>query len=299
MPDAEAEPFLTGGIKPRPAYIREAQSAGRRAEGYLYTIPSIFFAVCVICFTFEYYHHPEEVCAVVLVCAALTFVFGIIGSEDQRHSTFLSLLCAIALVLGCMSGVANYSWHMEPYWFYEESRAYFNVLPSEPAAAHADAGRIQFAGVAHVDTTMSVGYRSEHLYCVAPVMDPYSGSRVEFWAVGVDCCQQRGKFGCDDALAENPLAQKGGLVVLDGGFLLQKNVAYYKKAVATAEASYDLISAPEPIFLRWVHDPVAMQDSLWYTGSAAVGALVCSYIVLNGLLAYVVNAILRKRRKEG
>merc|ERR1719159_1832451 len=62
---------------------------------------------------------------------------------------------------------------------YEEAREYHNVLPSEPAAAHADAGKITFAEAARIDTTKAVGYKAASTYCVAPILDPSSNNRVE------------------------------------------------------------------------------------------------------------------------
>ena len=43
-------------------------------------------------------------------------------------------------------------------------------------------------------------------YCVAPILDPSSTTRVEFWAVGMDCCAERGDFQCGDATAEGTAA---------------------------------------------------------------------------------------------
>ena len=34
---------------------------------------------------------------------------------------------------------------------------------------------------------------------------------------------------------------------------------YYVKAVKTAEAAYDIVSAPAPLFVRWVSDSKAVR----------------------------------------
>ena len=47
-----------------------------------------------------------------------------------------------------------------------------NVLPSELAAAHQDAGVIQFASSATVDISKSAGFKDNRLYCVAPILTP-------------------------------------------------------------------------------------------------------------------------------
>ena len=77
--------------------------------------------------------------------------------------------------------------------------SYLNVLPSESAAAHADAGKLLFSLDTKVDTSKTVGYRAKHVYCVAPIMD-YATTVIQYWAVGVDCCQGRGQFACGDVV---------------------------------------------------------------------------------------------------
>merc|ERR1719379_1338649 len=171
---------------------------------------------------------------------------------------FVGLLCGFACMFGCLCGLYNYYTHMMQYWTYDENRAYSNVLPTEPAEAHADAGKIVFAHTSRVDTSRAVGFKSGSTYCVAPILDDTQGDRVEYWAAGVDCCPARGDFACDDAF--NPKA-KSGVVILDttggdtavsagettAGFSMWKSKRdYYVKAVRLAEAHFSITSAEFP-----------------------------------------------------
>merc|ERR1719235_1022190 len=145
----------------------------------------------------------------------VSFVFMVLemsGRMGGQWFMFLGTLGFVAVIFGTLAGLYNYHTHMFQYWSYDENRSYTNVLPSEPAAAHGDAGKMVFANTARVDTTRAVGYKAGTTYCVAPILDDAQLDRVEYWAAGIDCCPSRGDFVCDDAW--NPKA-KSGVVVMD------------------------------------------------------------------------------------
>lgn len=294
----EEDAFLTGGARPRepaPARKYAAEGGGGRATLFLFVLPWLMFTFIMLLFTFAYFHDPVVCWTGSLVCVVLACIFGSLGSAEQRQYTFLAILCLLAVASSTLLGMINCSWHMAPYFFYEEAREYHNVLPSEPAAAHGDAGKLLFASVAKIDTTKAVGYKVGDVYCVAPIMDSYSGARVEYWAVGVNCCEQRGGFSCDDAMKESNSA-RGGLVVQDVGLFRQSPFDYYHKAVHTAEAQYDLVSSSEPLFVRWVADPDELQNGFFLSGVGNLAGWTCFYGALNAGLAYLANSVLRKRR---
>merc|ERR1719359_1368204 len=174
---------------------------------------------------------------------------------EQKRKANLGALWLISLTAGMVCGRYLYGEYMAAYWKYEGSRIYRNLLPSEPAAAYSDAGKIHFADVSTVETHQSVGYMHGKRYCVAPIMDPYSTTRVEFWAVGLDCCDQRNHFYCDDS---GDLSVHAGAVLVDEN-MLKAELLYYKRAVSVAEAAFSLVSAEDPIFVHWVRSPEAYQ----------------------------------------
>jgi hypothetical protein len=253
------------------------------------------FVLITMLFTYGYHHIPGVVWSTVclLSCFALIFLFTPPGpSEQGRSGVVLGFLCGTAIVLGTLCGLHNYGTHMEQYWLYEEAREYHNVLPSEPAAAHADAGKITFAEAARIDTTKAVGYKAASVYCVAPILDPSSNNRVEFWAVGLDCCAPRGEFNCDDATKEGAEAAHGGIVVFETGWIAATHFEYFKKAVKESEAANDLVSATEPIFVRWVKDPAAVQASFFGAGTGALFGYCILFLVVNAALAKISQLLL-------
>jgi len=267
--------------------VRKAASSGssRTPTPLFFLLPWLMFVLLMMLFTYGYHHIPGLVWSTVclLACFALIFVFSSPMDAGGRSAVSLGVLCGSAIVLGVLGGLHNYGNHMEQYWLYEEAREYHNVLPSEPAAAHADAGKITFAEAARIDTTKAVGYKAASTYCVAPILDPSSSNRVEFWAVGLDCCAPRGEFNCDDATKEGTEAAHGGLVVFNTGSgslatSEYRHYEYFSKAVKESEAANDLVSSAEPIFVRWVKDPESVQASFFSAGNWAV----IGYCVLHG-----------------
>lgn len=251
----------------------------------LILLPWLMFMLNMSLFTYGYHHIPTLVVMTALLCGCFSLIFIFTSGSDTndgRSAVILGLLCAFAIGIACLGGLNNYNSNMAPYWAYEESREYHNVLPSEPAAAHADAGKIFFADAARIDTTKAVGYRKGLTYCVAPILDPSSTTRVEFWAVGLDCCAERGDFQCGDAMAEGSNEARGGVVVMDDRFLSGgSHFEYFGKAVKEAEAANDLVSASEPIFLHWVKDPDAIQNGYFSRGSTEVVGLSILYFAAN------------------
>merc|ERR1719313_146991 len=77
-----------------------------------------------------------------MVCAAMALLFFVISPRNKRGSMYMYLgfLCTLAIIFGVILGLYDHYEFMMTYWSYNEYRVYTDVLPSEPAAAHADAG---------------------------------------------------------------------------------------------------------------------------------------------------------------
>jgi len=258
------------------------------------------------------YHHYYLVCwLVVLAFFMLAVIFMVLDSRRRTGGAgpwwlFLGLLSLFAILFSTLCGTYNYWMHMFPYWSYDENRSYQNVLPTEPAEAHADAGKMVFSHTARVDTARAVGYKSGSVYCVAPILDDTQLDRVEYWAAGVDCCPARGDFNCDDAW--NPKA-RSGVVILDtsagdasvssgdtsvGFSLFRSRRDYYIKAVREAESNFALTSADHPLFVRWVGDPQAIQDDYWRSGVGFLVATVCIYLLVSIIMGAVMQMMSKR-----
>merc|ERR1719359_636090 len=300
-------PLGTGGTDQR----RRAKGKNEQAVGaaLLIGMPWLMFVTLAVLFTFAYHHFYLVVWTLVLAWMCFAFIFMALDSRGRMGGSwflFLGLLCLFAVVNACLVGSYNYWMHMFHYWSFDENRGYTNVLPSEPAAAHADAGKIVFSNTARVDTTRAVGYKSGTVYCVAPILDDTQLDRVEYWAAGVDCCPARGDFNCDDSW--NPKA-RSGVVILDtsagdasvssgdssiGFSLFRSRRDYYLKAVRQAEANFGVTSADHPLFVRWVGDPQQIQDDYWRSGVGFLVATVCIYLLIS-IIAGAVMQMVSKR----
>jgi len=251
-----------------------------------YIVPALIYGLLMMFFTYVYYHNPLLVWTLTIICALFAGTVFVAGqSSDNVVYQFFGALCVFAVIVAIATGLSNYRWYTRPANILHESHEYFNVLPSEPAAAHADAGKIFFAENARVDSTKSVGYKSGHIYCVAPILDEYAGSKVEYWAVGMDCCGQRSEFTCD-AAADTGVW--GGVVVQDSSFLWGKsNFDHYHLAVKQAEAAFDLVSAKEILFIRWVENPEAIEHEMLTTGGSWCFIWIGIYAIFNAFFTHI------------
>jgi hypothetical protein len=244
---------------------------------------SVIMTVCALC----YHHFYYIVWLIVMVCAAMALLFFVISPRNKRGPMYMYLgfLCTLAIIFGVILGLYDHYEFMMTYWSYNEYRVYTDVLPSEPAAAHEDAGTMVFTEDSRVDTTKALGYKAGTVYCVAPILDDSQSARVEYWAAGLDCCSQRADFNCDDAW--DPKA-KSGVVIIDNGSWFTSKFDMYTKAVHQAQAAYGVVSAAKPIFVRWVTDPVKVDEEYWNWGIGFLVICAAIYlfvsIILGGLL---------------
>lgn len=232
----------------------------------LILIPWLFFVGIFCLFTFAYHRSYLVVWFVVFLCIAacvISMCFAAKGRRKNQKVVMGSFLCGVGTVCASVLGLYNYHVHMFAYWSYLDNAVYTNLLPSEPALAHSDAGKVFFSDDARVDTTKAVGYKDESVYCVAPVLDDVPIAKIQFWAVGMDCCAQRADFNCDDAW--NPKA-KSGVVILDSDSWIPSHRDKYLKAVNLAESTYEILSDRDPVFVRWVAEPEVIQDDFWRSG---------------------------------
>jgi len=251
-------------------------------------VPWIIFVMVVLSISLFYHHHQILVIIFILVLLTMALMFIELDYRERMGGQwflFLGLLCILALCNAILVGLYNYHTHMYHYWAYDEGRIYTNVLPSEPSAAHADAGKMVFASSARVDTSRALGYKAGSTYCVAPILDEVQTNRVEYWAAGIDCCPARGDFACDDAW--NPAA-KSAVVLVDSDGLFASKREEFLKAVKQARSVFNLIGPVEPLLLRWVVDPQQIQDDCW---SGAVACMV-SFIFIYFLLSIITGTFL-------
>jgi len=257
--------------------------------------PWLLFVALSCLFTFAYHKFYDIVWIVVFFCAIFSLIPISLGRNRKTVAfLFVGILCLVATVAAAACGMYNYHENMFPYWSYLYNGVYTNLLPSEPAASHADAGKIFFSDGARVDTTKAVGYKDGAVYCVAPVLDDVPIYQVQYWAVGQDCCGQRADFNCDDSWS--PKAHSG-VVILESNEWLPSHRDAYMTSVKLAESTYDIVSTKEPVFVRWVAEPEVVQDDYWRSGVGFLVAEVCIYLLVSIIFGVIAQqSIMRSRR---
>jgi len=283
-----------GGNKKAPA----SAGGGSNAVGMLLLtfVPWAFFVTVSCLFAFAYHRERLLVAAMVLALAGVSLMLMVLDARNRSGPggpwyLFLGILCFFAVFSSAFAGLYNYETHMFQYWSYEENRLYTNVLPSEPAEAHLDAGKIIFSPDARVDSTRSVGVKVGAVYCVAPIFDDTQATRVEYWAAGTDCCGSRADFSCDQSW--DPEA-RSGVVIVDNNSFMSSHRNFYMQAVEVAEAAYDIVSAKKPIFVRWVADPQEVQDDFWRSGIGFLVAECCVYLLLSLVFGSAMHVSFRR-----
>lgn len=250
---------------------------------------SSFFAL-VLFYTYSFMTVPS-VCIIITALGVFSSFFSFLFRARYRLCFPLAIALLPAVIIGSFLGLYVYDRYTIFPMFYTNSRLYTNVLPSQPSAAVSDAGKIVFSSESYVYSNQSVGFISEtgSTYCAAPVLDTSPTLHVQFWAVGIDCCGEKSEFYCDSA--SNEQAHSGIVVFDNNGFFQQSRHDYYEKARLKAEAEFSLLSAPNPMYIRWVTDGNLNMLSNYYHNQAVI-LLVISCIIYFGVsagLAYVLN----------
>lgn len=243
----------------------------------------VFTGTCYL-FAMSYYGAPSAVIGFVVLISVICLVQCGRGLRDRiPWRLCMSALCLVATVLAVCVGISTYVEYFSEYWYTSQSHAFANILPSESAAGYRDAGRIVFAQRSRVDVSKALGFKDGKVYCVAPVMGGTDeGMKVQFWAVGTNCCGPRGHpFHCFDAW--DPKARAG--LVLPRG-----QGKHFAQAIKEATAAYGLDSAADPVLLRWVVNPDKVQINFWRLGNGILIGSSVVHLLLSTGLACLLNS---------
>lgn len=253
--------------------------------------PSVVCTLALLTFFNSYGNAPRAVTTAVFIGLVFLSLNTVMSVGLRSPNALLWGLCLFALAIGATAGFLVNEYFLAKYWGAQRGRSYPEVQPGEPAGAYADASMLNFEG-AVLDPAKSAGhYDGDMLYCVAPVLpegqQDDATHRVEFWAVGKDCCFEVGGFDCDDAGMRNAQA---GLVVRDtGGWFNEWNPAY-QEAVAKAGDHLGLTSSDRAIYLRWVEDPEVVATNYVYAAAGACIAVNFGFLAILGLAVSLLMA---------
>jgi hypothetical protein len=294
-----------GGIEPLEVFFEAILATA--------TFAIIFYAVC---FEVRYRSAGTSLLiALILIvaCTALT-LSAVIRYRKHRPSRRLFSTAVVmwgALIAGYTLGDRNWYMHTVKYFTYQEMASYINIDPDiDRGQSYMDAGTVYFKEDSTVRTNRAVAFHNGLTYCVAPILrdsmnggqsssagpslqtlngftPPMSGT-VDFWAVGTNCCGDRGDtFTCGDV--DSTLA-RSGLRLLD-----DTARSMYLLAVQEWSATTGL-PVRHPLFFHWTTDPISHAESLQNrVGPILVyHAFVC--FVVSGFVALMVHAVLQNFR---
>lgn len=139
------------------------------------------FTVFALIFAFYIFVAAPVVSGFFGLLAVGCSLFCIIMDRNNRRKWwfYVGCLSLAAAFFAWIFGFFVYTGFMRKYEFMTQQTYYSNVLPSELADAHRDAGVIQFATSATVDISKSAGFKDNSLFCVAPIMTAVMSGRVE------------------------------------------------------------------------------------------------------------------------
>jgi len=258
----------------------------------------IFVYMSILWMVFRHYSfYLAELTTAVVATASLSLI--LLWHMGRRRSRVpllpLGMLCFLATLAGIAAG--NWGWQQyfrQYFWFKIGSQPHATSAMT-PAIIRADAGIIRFfnsptvtgygvnvtfaANATHsyansnVDPERGAGYHDGDTYCVAPVLNSVLAEaalkRVNYWAVGINCCSALGSFYCDDSRKHGG---KYGMVLVDHGFPCPGcNKAQFKEAIRMAEAAHGLVSAPGALYVRWVQSPAGFKKELVLRGVMWIG----------------------------
>lgn len=231
---------------------------------------------------------------VFLISTIISMSYFRTSRKTQFPLVSLGLLFLIAAVLGLACGLYGWDLSWRQLWWLKTGRHVEGAEAETPAWIAADAATMEFnevlAGrpVPTVKTSVAYSYtggfrRDGHMYCVAPLLNEEVLKsnppliRVNYWAVGTDCCRSYDGFHCGDSRSW----KSSSAVVMVDDFIPCVGCSKdgMSEAVAKAETVHGLVSAPGAKFVRWVEDTNSVKrDTSWTCAIffivACLGALI-------------------------
>lgn len=252
-------------------------------------VPTVLFAKVYYCCVFLRDPQPVLACVIPFALVVATVIVSLITRiKSQRRfpvrGHIATVICMwVGLVLGAVGGNWDYYFYMSRYLAYTDMASYTNIDPGlDMGQSYMDAGAIYFKEGSRVLTERSIAFQLEYVFCVAPiarddmVLDPdtvhNAAGTVDFWAVGVDCCESDGShFRCGDVKVEDGtedgyeaglevnrnLQARAGMRMLDDTLR-----PFYALAVQQWTAS-TMLPAKHPLFFHWVMDPMLQVDLIY------------------------------------
>lgn len=264
--------------------------------GTAFLLPLIIFGVILAAFITQFRDEPIVVCMLAFACLFIgtvlllpntrrLFLGELQGPRDAKPWFIIGLLSVFSVLTGILAGAYIDQSLLIEHSAFNARRIYDNVLPQTPALAYLDAGIVRFSQDTHLDNAHALGYaHGRDRFCVVPIVGTQAPTVIEFWAVGINCCDQRANFRCGRP------ASKAGLVYSE--LDVHKELVHnFHMAAREAGAAFGIKVSKDPMFVRWVEDPEKEVDQI-ATDAAILGSMFMgAYFVIAMAAGCLVKAV--------
>ncbi|CAE8586075.1 unnamed protein product [Polarella glacialis] len=238
----------------------------QRTRTILVALPVLMFVWELVLFSLVQ-HVSSNACyllsVILLVMSGTGPVMWFLGKRWGPVSLLsLGVLCLLAISLGSFLGKVGWELFWRQFFWMQTGSQIIMTSASTPAGSRSDAAILGFhddSGMNEnsVDPERSAGFKDGHIFCVAPILNSaIAGSSqvlVNYWAIGIDCCEPSGAFTCDDS---REIAGGYGVVMLNGGLPCPScNREKFQAAVHKAEAKHAVVSSTDALFVKYVSNP--------------------------------------------
>jgi len=259
-------------------------------------LPWLIFCAVYAARTFSTrYKQPTAAFAIVvgaLIVVILCFGLAIRTVHRKRSGDptyqpmwyiFLAFTALLAFILALVGGEWNWNTymnhsvnigHLNEYWYVDPARMRGQQMM--------DAGVVYFVNTTFLDLKLSMGFRNNGVYCVAPITSvPVPLASYDFWAIGKDCCSSSAAdFRCGQY---NSQAVHAGMRLMT-----DSDRPFYRLAVQQAEGAYG-IRAQHPLFFHWIMDPDAEKAKALLDGWKYYGMGMYAHFLLQLFLVITVS----------
>lgn len=238
-------------------------------------MPWFFFALVLIPSALA----DDQLLSTISVACTLLLSVGFLMLSKGTAWRILSFICLLFTAMGFYLGRYDRGKYVAEYGIYKRAPHFSDVVATENPGAYQDAGSLDFTVDTRIDTARGLGYSNDGVWCVAPII---SGDgpvdSVGFWAVGENCCRQRGHFSCAAGTNES---LREGTVVLDTRHIHNSDIEQYRTAAQMAAAAYSVYLPADPVFVKWGITPrEALREELSAAFTFALFALFASLLVI-------------------
>lgn len=273
--------------------------------------------ITMICMWFYLYHFSFTIPVVVfVVLVALGGMLMIMARSRQlgwRHPWviwYAGSLFIAGTFIGLVVAFYLYVHHLAYYWRLKEMRTYTNVAAAQSAGEFSDGGVFLWTEDTRIDVMRSVGYKSRwtgHTYCVAPLVDNSmtNADDLNYWVIGMDCCESRAAFHCNNA---GDATVKTAMAVLEPQDIARPFMLWavpgsvspmYKSAIRLQQATYYTRAAAHPKLLVWAKDPIRMRNQFYSTATiTCIWISIILFVVLFSIASYFSWTCTQQELKE-